>query len=46
MTLNRRFLEIQLGNRFGEKIKIIHIQPRFCFKTINSFRVRDDMHVI
>ena len=29
MKLNWGFLKLQLGNRFGEKIKIIQIQPRF-----------------
>ena len=32
MKLNWGFLKVQLGNRFGEKIKIIQIQPRFVSK--------------
>ena len=32
MKLNWGFLELQLGSRFGEKIKIIQIQSRFVSK--------------
>ena len=34
MKPNWRFLEFQLENQFGEKIKITQIQPRFVLKLL------------
>ena len=39
MKLNWRFLKLQLGNRFGEKIKITQIQPRFVLKLLIDLKL-------
>ena len=38
MNLNWEFLKFQLGNRFGEKIIITQIQPRFVLKPPIRFK--------
>ena len=39
MNLNHGFLKFRdLGNRFGEKIKIIQIQPKFVLKLTIHFK--------
>ena len=39
MKLNWRFLKLRLGNRFGEKIKIIKIQPRLVEKFLIDLKL-------